>query len=90
MPIPNVSKDGYMHLFLSCKCGSDEFLQLYYDTDCPKDGISFHLVSFPYSLWFAVKYIWKHGKFLWHDLELTREDTIAMRDALNEYLKKTE
>ena len=84
MPMPNITDSTFGSLLFRCKCGGHD-LELFFDD---KDNEYWMNVTVNgASLWQALKWWWKYRQLWTTDVELTKEDMVALRDAL---IKHTE
>lgn len=75
------------NMLFECECNGDHYLEVFFEPDEKDYLLTFAFKDYPESLWSAIKWWWR-GNGLWRsELLLTKEDTIKLRDKLNEHLK---
>lgn len=77
-------------LLIRCRCGSDHFLEVYDENYFDDGGLWLHVIDRPQSMWEAMKRWWRQRSILWADIGLSREDVVALRDKLTEWLEKSQ
>lgn len=80
---PNIDDDS---ILFRCRCSADHFLEVSQETD--GDSLWVHFIDRPQSAIVALRRWWKQRSVLWADVGLTRDDVVALRDTLNEWLDR--
>lgn len=88
--MPNIDKkEGWTTALFTCSCGCGQIVELHIDDDEPYEyGVWMNVVSYPTSLWQAIKWFFKEGKTYRADLCINDSDIVKMRDTLNHHIDK--
>jgi len=94
--LPNINrpfgKDGPDEVVFMCNVGCDDYLRIYIEKSGIDDGQLNFLVStdHPVSLWAVLRSWWKYRRAYWHDIELSRSDVVALKEAIEKWLALNE
>ncbi|MBT3354839.1 MAG: hypothetical protein HN402_07970 [Candidatus Scalindua sp.] len=84
---PNIDKrfKEFDEVLFRCECSGNHFMSI---TDYSDGKIQIDFIERPASLWSAIKAMLRYKEVYYGEAILNTKDVVAMRDALDKFIKK--